>query len=139
MCHCAPVLRIHSTASSTQRVGVGCTQDAHRKYSPIVTPAIRLFAGRLQVWRDLPGVETRPNPSRWKRAETERPAACTSRLFALPRGAQLMHCLPLLSAVQTKNSASPAMTSSPTNMPLHTDQRRNGRTRLLPTLRTGDR
>src|SRR5262249_60512261 len=46
-----------------------------------------------------------------------------------------MHCLLLLSVVQTGNSVSPAMTWSPTNMHLQTDQHRNERTRLLPTLR----
>jgi len=31
MCHCAPVLRIHSTASSTRRLV--CVQDGRRQYA----------------------------------------------------------------------------------------------------------
>src|SRR5262245_8623202 len=106
----------------------------------VITLAIRLFADRLQDWRDLPGGETRPTPSPWKRVASVRSAACTSRLFAHPQGAQSMHCLPPRSAVQKENSASPAMTWPPTNMLLHTGRRRNERTRLPPTSRnTGGR
>src|SRR5262244_4283626 len=33
MCHCAPVLSIHNTASKTRRVGSACVQDVHRGYA----------------------------------------------------------------------------------------------------------
>src|SRR5580700_4666551 len=34
MCHCAPVLRIHRTASSTHESESACVQHAHREYAP---------------------------------------------------------------------------------------------------------
>src|SRR5262249_52379069 len=74
-------------------IGPGRADVRARTVATRVTPAARLCAGRLRIWRDLPDDEKANCPSYWKRGIQDPADESARQSSALSRSGRRAHCL----------------------------------------------
>src|SRR5215470_332253 len=73
--------------------GTGRADGRARTVATGVTPAARLCAGRLRIWRDLPDDGKVKGPSHWKRGIQDPIDESARQSSALSRSGRRAHCL----------------------------------------------